>query len=200
MGNFKSKINRKGLFLLICLTMTMTSFAQWNVKGGMDFSSLAGSEEVRSEVGFHLGVAYDIPFSSKFYFQPGMLFVSNGFDFRPSLIVKKASVSMYALEVPLNFSYRPQIGNNIKLITELGFYARCGLFGNKDYVFVDGEKQKESSYHAYNRCDAGVNLGIGLAYKKVSLICAYQHGFTKAEKDIDKLKHRKVRVSINYLF
>ena len=90
--------------------------------------------------------------------------------------------------------------NNIKLVTEFGMFVRYGLFGNKKYIFTDSEMLKESSFQAYNRFDTGANLEIGLAYDNLALICFYQFGFLNVEKAIDKLKHKKIRLSINYMF
>lgn len=195
-----ARIEQRCVLVIVGLALTITSYAQWNIKGGLDLSSLTSSSDVKSEMGFHLGVGYDVPLSSKFYFQPGILFASNGFDFKSTCIVEKASVSMYALEIPLDFSFRPQISNNIKLVTEFGMFVRYGLFGNKKYIFTDSEMLKESSFQTYNRFDTGANLGIGLAYDNLALICFYQFGFLNVEKAIDKLKHKKIRLSINYMF
>lgn len=191
---------RKLFTLLICIVFTTNIFAQWGIKGGIDLSTLTLYREAKSQVGFHLGAIYDIPMSSKFYFQPGLLFTSNGFDFKKNILVKKANISMYAIEVPLLFSFRPRIGNKIKIITNFGLYARYGLFGTKKYEFTDNTSKKESSYGPYNRFDLGIDLGIGLSYKKISFIGSYQSGLTNAEKEISKFQHRKYRISVGYSF
>lgn len=187
------------LFLVLSLFISK-SFASWNIKGGIDFSTLTAFSHIKPEIGFHIGAAYDIKLSSKFYFQPGLLFTTNGFKFSEFLLVKKTSVSMYALEIPLVFSFRPKLTEKMKLLTDFGFYTRYGLFGENKSEFIDNSVEKESSYIAYNRPDFGLNLGVGLSYGKISLIGSYQHGFTHAEKEISFPKHKKFRVSIGYCF
>lgn len=191
---------RKLLLLLIFSIFIVKSFATWNIKGGIDFSGLTSLGEAKSEIGFHIGTVYDLPLSSNFYFQPGLLFTSNGFKFKENFVIKKANVSMYAFEIPLILSFRPKITNDLKLLTDFGFYTRYGLFGTKKYEFIDNSIKKESSYNVYNRSDFGLNLGIGLSYNKISIIGNYQVGFTNAEKNVNAIKHKKIRLSIGYSF
>ena len=168
----------KWLVLGISIFITSNISAQWGINGGCDFSSLTNCGESKIQTGFHLGATYDIALNSNFYFQPGLLFTSNGFNFQTSFYSEKKSVKMYALEVPLNFSFSPKLGKNFKLITDLGLYMRYGLFGNKEFKY----------------------LGLGLGYKRVALIGSYQLGLTNAEKDISGMRHKKIRVTLRYLF
>lgn len=189
----------KWLVLGISIFITSNISAQWGINGGCDFSSLTNCGESKIQTGFHLGATYDIPLNSNFYFQPGLLFTSNGFNFQTSFYSEKKSVKMYALEVPLNFSFSPKLGKNFKLNTDLGLYMRYGLFGNKEFKYLD-ETIKESSFVAYNRPDIGLNFGLGLGYKRMALIGSYQLGLTNAEKDISGMRHKKIRVTLRYLF
>lgn len=191
---------RKLFILFICFAFTTNIFAQWGVKGGVDFSTIPSYSDAKSQTGFHLGTTYDIPMSSKFYFQPGLLFTTNGFNIGKLLAVKQARISMYALELPLLFSLRPKIGKKIKLINNFGLYARYGLFGRQKYEYIDNTSEKESSYGPYNRADVGLDLGIGLSYEKLSLVGSYQVGFTNAEKEISHSRHQKWRFGMGYSF
>lgn len=187
------------LLIIICFS-TINSFAQWNAKGGIDFSTLSSFNGVKSQTGFHLGIVYDIPISKKMYFQPGLLLTTNGFKFDKTESVKDANISMYALEVPLICSFRPRISNTMKLIADFGLYARYGLWGTKKYVFTDSSTTRTTPFDAYNRLDVGLNLGLGLSYKQLSLTGSYQIGFTNAEKEIANFKHQKYRMSVGYSF
>lgn len=88
----------------------------------------------------------------------------------------------------------------MKIITNFGLYTRYGLWGTKKYEYIDNTSEKESPYIPYNRLDVGLDLGIGLSYKNISLIGSYQHGFTNAEKEIDNMEHQKFRASLGYSF
>jgi hypothetical protein len=113
---------------------------------------------------------------------------------------------MYGLEIPLNFSFRPKVGRNVKLITDFGTYTRYDLFGNTEYVLEDLAANdgstytvNKSTYDAYNCFDMGLNLGIGIEYKAYSLIGSCQIGFTEAEDDIMS-KHQVFRIGLGYRF
>lgn len=191
---------RKLSIILICSVFTTCLFAQWEVKGGIDFSTIPSYPDAKTQPGFHIGATYDVPLSSKFYFQPGLLFTTNGFNIGKLLLVKKARISMYALELPLLFSFRPKIGENIKLITHFGLYGRYGLFGRQKYEYIDNTSEKESSFGPYNRGEIGLDLGIGFSYKRVSLLGSFQRSFTHAEKDINGSRHQKWRIGLGYGF
>ncbi len=193
-----NKLLLGGIFT--CLSIPFSSIsAQWSINGGCDFSSLTNCMESKIQTGFHVGTAYDIHLISSFHFQPGLLFTSNGFNFQtPFSFEKKKSVKMYALEAPLNFSFRPKLKKDFRLITDLGLYMRYGLFGNKEFKYVD-ETIKESSFVAYNRPDIGLNCGLGFGYKRIALIGSYQFGLTNAEKEISGMRHKKIRITLRYL-
>jgi hypothetical protein len=190
----------QSLILLNIFSLCSSSiFAQWGVKGGIDFSSVTLSSG-KYQTGFNIGAIYDMKISKRMYFQPGLLFVTNGFSFEINEYVKKAKVNIYALEVPLAMSFRPGIGDNMKLITDFGLYARYGLFGKKKYEYSNNTSMNESPFDVYNRFDMGLNLGLGLSYHDFSLLGAYQLGFTESEKDLKGVEHKKFRISLIYYF
>jgi hypothetical protein len=194
----------KTLILLSAfLLYSFPVFAQWGVKGGVDFSTTFSSASVSSgkyQTGFNIGAIYDIKVSKKMYFQPGLLFVTNGFDYNPYGLLEKAKVNMYSAEVPLVMSFRPRIGDNMKLITDFGFYTRYGLFGKMKNDFITGNSYVHKSFDYYERFDMGLNLGIGVSYLDYALVGTYQLGFTDAEKDVIGIKHQKIRISLIYYF
>jgi len=191
----------KSNFLLITglLLLNFSINAQVGLKAGVDLSSVTTSNS-KNEVGFHLGAIYDLKMSNKFYFQPGLLFASNGFAFEANEVLKKANISMYSLELPLVFSFRPKVTDKSKLLLDFGLYARYGLFGKKKYEYHYSESINKSPFDAYNRFDTGINLGIGYSYEKITLSAAYQIGLTDAEKEISNMHHKKIRISLGYNF
>lgn len=191
-------MKQKFLLLVICSFITFSSFAQFSVKGGVDFSS-ATTGNVKSETGFHFGGAYDVALSKKIVFQPSVLFSSNGFSYQSNAAIKRADISMYAVEIPLVFSYRPHIGKTV-LLADAGLYTRYNLFGSKDYEYADGRLEDESPFDVYNRFDMGLNFGIGLSYHRYFISGTYQRGFTNIEKGITNFKRQKLRISIGYYF
>lgn len=190
---------------LFTMLFPLMSFAQWGVKGGVDFSSsystYSYSSDAKYQPGFNIGAIYDVKLSNKMYFQPGLLFVTNGLNFKTSALIKKIQVSMYALEVPLVMSFRPNFGSDrFKLITDFGLYTRYGLFGQNKVEFPDKESTSTPSFDDYQRFDMGLNVGVGLSYYNYGLVVTYQLGFTDIEKGVNGLKHEKIRISFIYNF
>lgn len=190
--------NRKILIILFTALMIHPIWAQWGVTGGFDLSSI-GRENPKIIPAFHIGSVYDLKLSNKFYFQPRLMFSSFGFGFSPSYSLKKATVSMYGLEVPLLISFRPSLGTSTKLMVNAGPYAKYALFGKKHYEYSDNEIVTGSPFDAYNRTDIGFMLGIGLEHKQLQYGIDYQIGLNDAEKEISG-GHRNFRISISYLF
>ncbi|MDR0748955.1 MAG: outer membrane beta-barrel protein [Tannerellaceae bacterium] len=113
---------------------------------------------------------------------------------------KKGETHMYAIEAPLIMSFRPRIGNKVKLITDFGLYTRYGLFGKARFDFISGNSYVDDSFDDYRRFDMGLNLGIGVSYLNYALVGTCQLGFTDAEKGPIGPKHQKNRISLIYYF
>jgi hypothetical protein len=191
------KIFIVALFLLLYFVPT---YSQWGAQGGVNFSSLTNSSETEILTSFHIGGSYDFKLSNKWYFQPELQFSGIGFNLHDDkFFLKGGHVKIYALELPVNFSFRPTIINDMNLLIDLGLYARCGLFGNKTYEYYESKKVDGSPFDAYNRFDAGLNLGIGLQKKQYYGLISYQRGFFHAEKDIDAY-HQVFKFSIGCKF
>ncbi len=195
----------KILILVFLCAYSVSSFAQWGAKAGLDLSSAFSPSDISNlgpyEVGFHIGAIYDVPLSKKMFFQPGLLFCTNGFKFdtKDLIYTTKSEVKMYALEVPLVMSFRPSLGKRNKLLTEFGFYTRYNLFGKRNYVYKDNTVNNSSPFDAYTRFDFGLHLGLGLSYSNYFITGAYQLGMNALEKETLS-KHTKIRISLGYMF
>lgn len=190
-------------FLFFCV-FTLPAFSQFGVKGGVNSTDLAGYNNVtENTVSVHLGGTYDYQLSNNWFFQPALLYTTVGFKLKDDKrLIKDGQVKIHALEMPLNFSFRPVINNNAKLLTDLGLYTRYGLFGNKMYEYYPDNhtpKVDESPFDAYNRFDIGVNLGIGLQIQQYYGKLSFHRGLSNAEKEIS-VYHEVFRVSIGYYF
>ncbi|MDR0834134.1 MAG: PorT family protein [Candidatus Symbiothrix sp.] len=187
--------------ILFFIGFSIPAFAQWGIKGGLNYSDIAKHPNVSYRLGGYIGVTYDKPLSSKWYFQPGLLFTSYGTNIEgiPGFFKPGSHVAIYGVEAPFNFSFRPKIGENMKLVTDAGLYARYGLFGEKKYVYTDGETIQGSPFDAYNRFDLGINFGLGIQKGIYSVSASYLAGIANAEKGIST-SHQMFRLSIGYQF
>lgn len=186
--------------LLLLLLSSFNLYSQWGIKGGVNYSTITDSRLAKYKFSGHIGGTYDIRLAHNWYLQPELLFTSIGCDLKDDGdILKKGHVTIYALELPANLSFRPSIADNTNLLLEFGLYARYGLFGNKTYTYYDLPKVDESPFDAYNRFDTGINLGIGVQKKQYFGILSFQRGLSHASKGSGDY-HQLFKFSLGYKF
>lgn len=191
------KVYILGILLLFC---SFEVDAKWGVKGGLNYSTITGLRLSDYKFSGHIGATYDLKLSNKWYLQPELLFTSIGCNLEDDeLILKDGHVKIYALEVPVNLSFRPVIVNDLKLLIDFGLYARYGLFGNKTYKYYEIAKVDNSPFDAYNRFDTGLNLGVGIIWNRYYGIFSFQRGFSSVEKGISS-NHQIFKFSLGYKF
>ena len=184
------------LFILYPLSIN----AQWGVKIGGHLSSIEDLGYNKYKTSIHVGGTYELKLAEKWYLQPELQFTTVGHKIKnDNYLSKGGHVEIHALELPVNFSFRPTLPNDFKLLFDMGLYTRLGLFGNKTYKYYDLEKVDESPFDAFSRFDAGLNLGIGLQKKRYYGVFSFQQGFVHAEKDIN-VYHRVFKFSLGYKF
>jgi Outer membrane protein beta-barrel domain len=174
--------------------------AQWGIKAGINYSAFSvGTSAPKLTWPGHAGITYDKQISGNWYFQPALLVTSWGAEYNR---VFRGHARMYGLELPLNISFRPKIGDTgFNVVTDFGLYARCGLFGKRKYTdpFVDAEEVEESSYNKYKRFDMGLNLGLGLQKGRIYGIVSCALGLTSVSPNSDA-RHESYRLSLGYRF
>lgn len=85
---------KKIVFLLFFCSLPIFVFSQWGIRGGLNFSKFSGSS-LDYKTGFHIGTTYDIVLSKKFYFQPGLSFLSWGTGFSSRDVIIKGGACFY---------------------------------------------------------------------------------------------------------
>lgn len=192
---------RKFIQLLLVLFCSLNAFSQWGVKGGLNYTTIVPSRVCKYTFGGHIGGTYDLKLSNNWYLQPELLFTSIGCKLGDNgSTLKGEYINIYALELPVNFSVRPVITNNTKLLFDFGLYARYGLFGHKKYTYYDFPTVSGSPFDAYNRFDTGINLGLGILKNRYFGILSLQRSFSYAEKRGGSDFHQGFRLSIGYKF
>lgn len=194
---------KKLFFLVIVVLFSLNIYSQWGVKGGVNYSTMTDSSIREYMFSGHIGGTYEHQLSDKWYLQPELLFTSIGYNLgNDGLVIKGGHVKIYALELPVNFSFRPMVSKNTNMIVDMGLYIRYGLFGNKTYEFheyQDIPNVDESPFDAYNRFDTGLNLGLGLQKHQYYGILSFQRGLSRAEKNINTF-NQTFRLSLGYRF
>ncbi len=189
-------MTKKILLVSIFSFIITLTFAQFGIKGGMNFSSFTFSN-AEYKTGFHIGGVYKKPLNEKLFFQPGVLFTSDGAKLTDA-VSGKTNVNMYSLETPLLMTFRPEISGQAKLLLDFGFYLRYGLFG-KTISEVDNITYKYNTFEEYERFDLGLSLGAGTKLNNIIFVVSYQLGFLGVEKNLNAY-NTSFKLSIGYEF
>jgi hypothetical protein len=173
--------------MLILSTLAMQAQIGFGLLGGVNFQNINGKESNGDKlengllVGFHAGVNANIPVVEDFYFQPGLLFSVKGARNNFFNMPVKASGDGYNtttkisyIEIPLNFLFRPQVGNGYVLLG-FGPYVAFGIGGSQKFesgtlsyeqkVAFKNEITESDFFDLNNayfrRLDAGANIFFG---------------------------------------
>ncbi|WP_018630855.1 porin family protein [Niabella aurantiaca] len=129
---------RKTLFLLLLSAIAGTAMAQvqFGVRAGANFSNVTAKDADDNKMstsllpGFHVGVTADMAIADEFYLQPALLFNTKGYQYKQSESSVTVALNQhpYYLELPVNFIYKPALGNG-HLLLGAGPYIAYGVGG-----------------------------------------------------------------------
>ena len=139
------------------------SATTFGIRAGVNFHNLNGKDfnddklENKLKTGFHAGVNAEIPVGIDFYLQPGLLFTTKG----AKAEVGDTKINLSYLELPINFVYKPELGEG-RMILGFGPYAAYALSGEvKD---PDSDIEFGDQPNEWKRSDAGANLLAGYEF------------------------------------
>lgn len=212
------------LFMTFC---TSRAFAQFGIRAGVNFTNVSvkegddlDDENTKIKPGFHVGATYDIGVTDMFAVQPGLLFSTKGAKYKYDDGNGEYAVTPYYLELPINFLYKPVLGDG-NLLLGGGPYVAYGVGGKwKDkyedesatgkLVFInDYENEPEDDdVEVYGRkLDAGINFLAGYEFSnRFSVQFNAQLGLMNTvpkfdgEKPDGAVKNNGFGISIGYKF
>ena len=179
-------MKNKNLFLIAILVMfgfsamsQETEGISFGLRGGVNFQNINGKDatgdklELDMLVGFNAGVVVQIPVAPEFYFQSGLLYTTKGTK-APEGFLAPGTTGEYNLsylELPLNFLYKPLLGQG-HLLLGFGPYVAYGLGGKakldspigseeRDIEFADEYSDVLPYGQYFKRLDFGANLFFG---------------------------------------
>jgi hypothetical protein len=155
------------LAVIIANVYSTTIFAQskttFGIRAGVNFQNLNGKDETgdkldyKLKTGFNAGLNAEIPVGIDFYLQPGLLFSTKG----AKADVGDGQINLSYLELPVNFIYKPELGEG-RMVLGFGPYAAYAINGktkNPDSDIEFGDQPNE-----LKRFDAGANLLAGYEF------------------------------------
>lgn len=210
--------------LLLALATTALVFSAkaqttFGIRAGVNFQNINGEDadgddlDFKLKTGFHIGVNAEIPIAPEFYVQPGVLFTTKG---AKSKVDDDAKISLSYIEVPINFLYKPELGDG-KLLLGIGPYVAFAVGGkvsdaNGDDTDIEFENEVTLTQYGTKpyarRLDVGGNLLVGYELSsKLSAQLNAQLGLVKINPDITgisgddtKWKNTGFGISLGYRF
>ena len=208
-------------------TVKNSGGTSFGLRAGVNFQNITGKDEDGNKLendlltGFNIGINAEIPLAPQFYFQPGLLFTTKGAKSEDLILGQtiKGKINISYVEMPLNFLYKPMLGQG-RLLMGFGPYVALGVGGkvtyegggsslSEDIEFKKTVKLSDPDDVFYVRpMDAGANLLFGYQFaNKVSIQLNAQLGLTKinpeyegASNDRTDAKNTGFGVSLGYRF
>ncbi len=195
--------------LLLTLPALAQSDVTFGIRAGVNFQNLNGKDadghklENNLKTGFNAGVNAEIPVGIDFYLQPGLLFSTKGakYDIQGTEITRNISY----LELPINFLYKPELGEG-HLLLGFGPYAAYALGGKIKGGSTDIDMEFGNEIGETKPFDAGANLLAGYEFSNnlsfqlnagLGLINMYNRPNDDSETS---LKNTGFGVSLGYRF
>lgn len=172
----------KKLFLLgIMALISSATFAQdlsWNVKAGMNMSSMSNMDDSKMKIGFNAGVGATYAFDETWSIRPSLLFTTKGVkeDFDEGTMTYNP---MY-IELPIMGAVSFPLSDGVNLVVSTGPYFAYGIGGKvkagdeKINFFGDGEDEAGGK-----RFDCGWGAGVTAEFGKFFIGLNGEFGLTK---------------------
>lgn len=190
----------------------------WGARLGVNFSKLAGDkktdlDDFKGRVGFHVGVAADYEFRESMFVESGLYLTTKGAKYDKEGIKEKYNVTY--LQLPVLYTYKYDLGNDLKLQGKVGPYVALGLAAKSKYEDSEypddnstnkgfGKSDKNDEKTGLKRGDFGFLLGVGVSKGKYYLGLNYEIGLTNinahTDSDDGKIKTRNFNISLGYNF
>lgn len=210
-------MKNKTFFLLAFLMLFgISANAQDNgisfgLRGGVNMQNFNGKDlngdklEMTMVPRFNVGIVLGIPVAPEFYFQPGLMFSTKGAKSASEFLGldMSAEYNISYIELPLNFLYRPVLGNG-HFFLGFGPYVAYGFGGKAKLSFENSSTEENivfaNEYQSLNpydwkyfrHFDYGANLFFGYELKSgLSIQLNTQLGLAKINADNTTLPNNK---------
>lgn len=151
---------------LIAILLSVVIHAQtkptFGVRAGINFQNLNGKNssgeklDNKLKTGFNAGVNAEIPVGIDFFLQPGLLFSLKGSKDK----TVDASISLSYVEIPVNFLYKPELGDG-RVLLGFGPYAAVAIAGTNKIGNIKTDVEFGSNPATFKRFDTGANMLAG---------------------------------------
>ena len=167
---------KNNVLCLVFLLASVSCFAQFGVKAGLNFNSNGELREVvtngeniieengDAKIGYHLGAYYNIDFG-KLYLRPEVVYTKTKSEYQSS------SYDMSKIDVPILLGF--------KVIGQLSVFA-----GPSFQYTLDNDFENANISDVENDITAGFNFGAAVKFGNIGLDIRYERGFSENEASI----------------
>lgn len=166
------------------------------VRLGMNISKLGGDkgwDNYKSKIGFRLGVAADYEFYHSMFVESGLYVTTKGAKWKEGS--EKNTFNLTYLQLPILYSYKYNLGNDLMLNGKIGPYLAVALSAKdkyKDSEYPDDDETTKGfgkDKTGLKAFDAGLQIGIGASKGRYSLGLNYEIGLANISAFTDDKTH-----------
>lgn len=192
------------MIVFVALSSFVNAQVQWNVKAGLNVSTLTGAN-ADMKVGYHLGVGAELPLAKSFYLQPSFLLTAKGAT--GSSFGFDATINPIYLELPVMFAYKIPVSKSSNFVLSAGPYFAYGIAG-KVSIESEGVEANINCFGSgdhdlgMERFDLGLGIGGALEFNKFLVGLNVSYGLLNVAPEIyDGTSHNvNIGLSVGYRF
>lgn len=150
----------------LLLANAISAQTTFGVRAGVNLQNLNGKASDGDKImgklrtGFNAGVNAEIPVGEGFYLQPGLLFSLKGAKEKD---LEMPNMSISYLELPINFIYKPDLGQG-RMLLGFGPYVAYAVGGKYEIGSSETDIDFGSEPGELKRFDAGANFLAGYEF------------------------------------
>lgn len=199
-------------FALLVSAAASAQGIRYGVTGALNVSSFSMSSgglsiSTDSRLAFNAGFKMDLalPIIDGIYMDTGLLLSAKGSKYTSMVEGDPVNntVRPYYLEIPVQFGYRYELGDNMSVFGSFGPYFAVGLFGKAEYDNgMETFKSDVFGTDGMQRFDFGLGLRGGVEiFKHYQIFLGYDWGLLNASNVAgSKIYNRNFYIGAAYLF
>lgn len=211
------------LISFICLLTVTFSYAEtdnsWGIKADIDYN-IPGKwhgngntfNMYRPGFGFAIGAVYNIPFGSRFYFEPGLSFFYDSYvyddlylsDMNINEVKADPRIHKYGIRVPLVAGVDFSLSDRLKMTVFTGPELNIALGGKVscryDELIKDTDLTDLFGRNGQRRVNCGWKIGIGFPIETFMINLEGSVGINDMLKQSMSFRENRLSLSVAYYF
>jgi len=174
------------LSLAVIAFVGSQAFAQTQIKPGIgvNATNVTGEgNDAKGQLGWQVGAS--VAFGEKFYFEPGLFYQTNSFDFSTPTAGPVTDLTYSGLRIP--------VAVGLDVLGNADSFAGLRIFGGGSAFLVTGTSSDSVSKDEIESPQWGVFAGAGLDIAIFYIDASYQWSLSNVQTDIDQIDLGKTK-------